>query len=197
MNKIRNQKGFAILELLLIAIIVLGLGGIGWYVINSNNKTKNQLDKLAKASDTATKSSKSSSKPSTAASSELVFKELGVQMILPASLKGLTYNVDNGYLYLADDAFIAALKKCSDYKSGEYGGGFTAIGKKSGQYPADPNPIDDGALLKQFPDFYINFGVPNGNACSDLSQSDNLKIVADQERTNFINAFQKTGNLVQ
>ncbi len=118
-------------------------------------------------------------------------------MTLPSTLKGLAYKEDNGYLYIVDDSFINGLKKCSDYKAGDTGGGFTAIGKKDGQYPTNPNPIDDGALLKQFPDFYINYGVPNGNACSDLSQSENLKKVSDNERNVFNDAFKSTSTEIK
>jgi len=42
MNK--TQKGFAVLELILLLIIVLVIGGTGWYVIKSKNQTSQILD---------------------------------------------------------------------------------------------------------------------------------------------------------
>jgi type II secretory pathway pseudopilin PulG len=42
MNK--NQKGFSLVEVFLIIIIVTILGGTGWYVYNSNKKTNNLLN---------------------------------------------------------------------------------------------------------------------------------------------------------
>ncbi|MBI5906830.1 hypothetical protein HY857_02140 [Candidatus Saccharibacteria bacterium] len=163
----KNQKGFGVVELILIIVIVLGLGGIGWYVVNSNHKTQKQLDSLAKSSDTATKSSSSSTKSSSPTTSEFVFKEFGVKITLPDSLKGLTTDYKNGYLYLTADQYKKALRDCSssDALDGSMGS-FGSLLKKNGQYPSDPT-IDDGQLLKQFPDFYIGIGLPNGAPCED------------------------------
>jgi hypothetical protein len=57
-----NQKGFAVIELLLIAVGVLMIAGTGWYVISSKNKTDNLLDK-ANGTKFAAPSKKTSSAP--------------------------------------------------------------------------------------------------------------------------------------
>lgn len=42
MMKIKNQKGFAAIEIILIVIIVGMIGGVGYFVYNANKKTSNE-----------------------------------------------------------------------------------------------------------------------------------------------------------
>lgn len=184
----RAQSGFGAIEALLILILLTMVGFTGYYVYHSQKNSNSSYNNSAQSSSSTPTSSSTTS-------SKFVFKELGVQFELPDSLKGFGYAVFDGNMYITDSAFKAAVNKCSDANkaSGDVGSAsFTAISKKDGKYPANPT-IDDGSLLKQFPDFYISYGVPNGNACSDLSQSQNLKDVADQERGYFVDAFKATG----
>lgn len=185
MNKtISKQNGFAVVETILIFIIIGLLGFIGWYVYDTNHKTNATLDSTNKTLNQESVAKKASS-------SKFLFKELGVQMDQPGSLKGLNYTVDSSYLYLSDDNLMAALKKCSDYKEGDTTS-FTAISKVNGQYPSNPDYLTDGNLLKQFPDFYVGFGLPNGNGCSDQTAAENLRSVSINERSSFIEAFKNT-----
>ena len=65
----KSNKGFTIIEGLLILIILAGLGGIGWYVWDTNNKT---LDTLADA-DAANSSVANVSKTKDATADWVVF----------------------------------------------------------------------------------------------------------------------------
>lgn len=187
-STIQKQKGFAVIELVLFIVILVALGGIGWYVVSSNHKTQSQLDKLAQTSGSSASTMKS----------KFVFKELGVQITLPNSLKGLTYDVDTtyGYNYLTSDQFKTALKDCgSDTTLNNSSGSFASLLKKSGEYPAEPT-IDDGQLLKQFQSFYIGMGVPNGLGCDDTTKAEQLNKVAHDLQAAIAEAF-KTATLVQ
>lgn len=186
----RAQSGFGAIEALLILILLTVVGFTGYYVYHSQKNSNSSYNNAAQSS---------SSTPATASSSnKFVFKELGIQMTLNDRLKGLRYRTDSGNLYITDSTYDAAINKCSDsQQSNEIGGGYTAIGKTDGQYPADANPIQDGILLKQFTNFYVTYGVPNGNGCSDLSQSQNLHDVADQERGYFVDQFKATATEVK
>ena len=200
MNKITNQQGFAVLELLLVAIIVLGLGGIGWYIVSANNKTKKQLDQTAQVNNSVPQTTKKA----TTQSSNFVFKELGVQITLPSSLKGLAYtarqiNLQDGTtatgLDLTSDSYKDFLTSC---KAPDMTVTFGVIDKRASTYPANPSPQnDDGALLKQFNGFYIE---GQADQQSDPCGNDPTHQIAEPERSSLFNdlttAF-KTATLVQ
>jgi hypothetical protein len=182
-----NQKGFGAVEGLLILILISILGFTGYYVYHTRNNATLTYNNAVNTSAT---------NPD-ALSSKFVFKDLGVQFDPKSDLKGLVYRVDSGYYYLSDDAFVSVLKSCPDYHTGDDFGGFAAIGKTSGQYPADANPIQAGALLKQFPKFWISYGFPNGLGCSDTSKARSIHDAAATEAGKFYSDFQKTATLVQ
>jgi prepilin-type N-terminal cleavage/methylation domain-containing protein len=188
-----GQKGFTVIETLLVLILISIIGFTGYYVWHTQKNTNSSYNNAAK--------SNSSTPASAETSNKFVFKELGVEFTLTDNLKGLSYATFNGSDYISDSAFKEALNECTDVNQTAAGdalaASYTAISKAKGQYPANANPIDYGALLKQFPDFYISYGVPNGNGCSDLSQSENLKSVADTERSYFIDAFKATATEVK
>lgn len=184
----RNQKGFGAVEGLLFLILLSILGFTGYYVYHTKNNANSTYNNATNSGSSTTVLTQSD---------KFVFKELGVQFDPKNDLKGLNYTVDSGYSTLTDDAFLNALKNCPDYKSGDNGGGFAAISKMSGQYPPNANPITDGALLKQFPDFWISYAFPNGLGCSDTSKAQALHDSASAEATKFYNDFQKTATQIQ
>jgi type II secretory pathway pseudopilin PulG len=54
----KNQKGFSLIEGLLIVIIVGLVGGIGWYVWNTNNQTNSSLKSANKVAESTTYTNK-------------------------------------------------------------------------------------------------------------------------------------------
>jgi Tfp pilus assembly protein PilV len=198
-----RQSGFAVIEAVLIAIILGIIGFVGWYVMNSNNKTQQQLNSAVKESSaTAAKSSKSSKSSSATKSTMFVFKEFGVQITLPDSLKDLSYTakqVDMGdgttatSLFLNYPSLATAIDACNTTKGST--GNFAAIGKGSGQFPADPTP-DIGGLLKQFSGFYISTSYPNGIPCGDDSKEASVVAAMQSLQKSLVEAF-KTAALVQ
>src|SRR5579884_2865967 len=63
MHMNRNQKGFAILETLLLLAIMVVIAGIGWYAVNTKHQTDrilSQADKISQS--TLTKSNGTSKK---------------------------------------------------------------------------------------------------------------------------------------
>lgn len=61
MIKMKNNKGFAIIETLLIFLIIGIIGGTGWYVWNASNKTNDNLTNATKANSSVPKYNKKSS----------------------------------------------------------------------------------------------------------------------------------------
>jgi hypothetical protein len=97
--------------------------------------------------------------------------ELGIQITVPASIKDLTYVTKQVTLPNNNTATYALLSTTSltniDQNCSPASGALGSIGTASGQYPADdPYPVlDYGALLKQFPTFYVTYDGPQGG-CS-------------------------------
>lgn len=183
----RSQNGFGIVELLCFIVMFSMVGLIGWYVINENMRSQETLDNIGGA-----EVQTSSVKPSAKAGDKFVFKELGVSIILPAELEGLSYKTEPGvdYLYLTTTKFDEAVKNCGYKSTSGTSPSFAAIGKKSGQYPSEPTN-DAGNLLKQFDDFYISIGVPNGTWCEDGKDDEKVRSVAGDLQTAVGRAFEK------
>lgn len=55
---VRNKKGFAPLQIILLLVIMLGLMGTGWYVWQAKNKTNKTLDSASQGVGAATKTDK-------------------------------------------------------------------------------------------------------------------------------------------
>lgn len=187
-----GQKGFTVIETLLVLILLAILGFTGYYVWHSQTTADKTLSTAAKTSSTAPP----------VKSTEFIFKGLGVQFNPKTDLKGLKYQISNGDYYLSDDAYVSAVNTCPDaqFRQSDLsgGGGFAAIGKTNGQYPKDANPLQYGILLKQFPNFWISYGFPNGSFCApDTSINKSIYNTVSAEAKKFFDDFQKTATLAQ
>jgi type II secretory pathway pseudopilin PulG len=86
----KNQKGFAVLEGLLVLIIIGMLAGIGWYVMRASKNTNNILNSAS------TSSTKSAAKKTSSAGATkyLSIDEWGVKIPLSEKDQGAYYKVD-------------------------------------------------------------------------------------------------------
>ncbi len=155
----KNQHGFSPIEILLLLVIVGLVVFIGFYVINSNHKTDQQLANSSKSSSTSS-NQKTASNPT-----KFVFKELGVQITLPTELKGLTYSKNTdaaGESYgLSTPKFKQLAATCGE----DAPTGFADLYAETGQFTS---PGDEGSngLLKQFSSRYFAYGDSlYGNPC--------------------------------
>lgn len=200
-----NQQGIGAIEMMLIAVIVILLGFIGWFVYHSSHKTKDALDKTADLSgqQTSTKTTKTTTPAASTADKTFTFKEYGVKITLPDSLKDLSYSakqIDNGDGTKATDLFLdypslaTAIDGCNTTKGSE--GNFAALNKGSGQFPADQPYAEVGSLLKQFDTFYISSSYPNGAPCTDSSKQDAVVAQMQALQKAMVEAF-KTASLAQ
>lgn len=206
-----KQRGFATLEAILIGVIVVVIAGTGWFVVNSKHKTTTQLSAATQDSATATKAASSPAKSSgkIVAKSQLVFKELSVQMDTPDSssvLTGMSYtekDLSDGNggtdptAYLTSPTFTADSAKCYGQPATGDSPSFAAISKANGQF--DASNSGESSLLKQFTDFYISIGYPNGLTDCTATGVDPqlLQNSANKLQTAFVSAFKSSGALVQ
>lgn len=192
-----NERGMGALEMLLILIIIAILAFIGWYVYDSNKKANNSYSNAnqSNSSQTTTKKKKPAAKTFT-------FKEYGVKITLPDSLKDLSYTakqVDNGDgtkvtdLFLNYPSLAKAIDDCNTTKGSD--GNFAALSKGDGKFPANPTP-DIGGLLKQFDKFYVSVSYPNGIPCSDSTKEDAVVAQMQALQKELVTAFKDTATLV-
>ncbi len=96
--KTTDQKGFSGLEGLLILVIVGIIGGVGWFVYNSQKKTASTLDKTSQSQGEPQKTVSKATPPTqqTASQSDyLNIKELGIRFKLTNNIKDAYYYVSS------------------------------------------------------------------------------------------------------
>jgi Tfp pilus assembly protein PilV len=111
-----NQKGFAALEALLIAIILAIIGGTGYYVYQANNKSTDTQNAAQVAANSAVKHKKGAAKKPAAAQQYLTIKEWGVRGKLDSSVTpeyAITSDANQTWARLSSDQLIAADPQCS------------------------------------------------------------------------------------
>jgi cytoskeletal protein RodZ len=158
--KKHNQKGIATIELVLFAIIIALIGFIGWYVMKQGKDNQKLTDQTVKSSNSATSSKVGSA---TSEGTKFTFKELGVQVTLPKSLKDIAYTKNTYSSDPSYDVYTAAFKdeasKCGDDATANPAG-FANISKHTGVYKAASPSESTHGLLKQFDGVYFSYGDP-------------------------------------
>jgi len=170
-NKTNNNKGFTLVEvLLLIAVLILvgGLGYLGYKQVNKKSSTS--------TSSTAT-TTKTTTPATTPTPNQNIVKipEMGIQITVPDSIKDLTYkavNVDGVEYTSFSTTTVTNLDAACSATNGAIGG----LVKASGQY-SSIGTNEALSLVKQFSTFYILFGSPQ----STCSMDDNIQSQVTQD----------------
>ncbi len=116
-----SQKGFAVLEGLLILVIIGIIGGTGWYVIHSKNQTDQTL--TAAASTNQTPTAKTTAKKSATTPTNqpyLTIKEWGVRAPYDGT-DTFTYTMSagGGTAALFTSKYLADTYGCTDFGAGQ------------------------------------------------------------------------------
>jgi hypothetical protein len=189
-----NQKGFSAIEGLLIIIVILMIGFIGYYVWHTQKDANKTLDTATKSAQT---SSSSPSKQTKAADQKyLDIKELGVKFKLSDAIKDAYYiKGSNDYYYVSVHSFDnnPDLAGCMATDNGTYGSGLMAVivaklGEPNGSFAGDPWTLDSikQAGLKQVGDSYYGFQHGNG-PCWNV-EATNADAIS-QQASDMIQAF--------
>jgi hypothetical protein len=163
----RDQKGFAVLETILILVVVAIIGGAGYYVWHTRqlandaySKTTPALTHSASANSTSKKSDKDF----------LVIKEWGVKLPLNPNIEDAYYRYDsrdNGYVYLS----LLSLKNIDDCAVDK-----TAIGAITRYDSDDVNPISGEKYTAEYRDtepvgrYYFLYGTAQAT-CSESQEA--------------------------
>ena len=162
----KDQNGFGTLELILVLIIVLLIGVVG-YMVYKNHNTPAKVVTVTKTVKVPAKSS------STSNASIYKVPNLGIQIInIPTSLKGLTSAEISADPSNVSEFFstvgLAGLDSACSASSGAVG----ALTKNSGTY--NPNDIAPTTFVKQFTGFWISYNHPQA-ACSSVDSTNTLE----------------------
>lgn len=182
--RLRRTAGFGLIEVLLI-IIVAGIVGFGGYYVWYTQHNKD--------TSTSAENSNSTNSSSSTSAKQFVFKELGVQITLPDSLKDLSYIHGSGDIsVMTTPEFNRTKGSCSI-------DGFSTVFKETGQFNSSTPREGSSGLLKQFDKFYIAYGDPVFGAgldpvCEPVYQ--NITNMQDKLTASLKEAF-KTAALTQ
>jgi hypothetical protein len=104
-----HQKGFTLIEALLIIIALCLIVGVGYYIYNSNH------NKNATTASSSSSTAHPSTTPAPSAKKYLEVKELGIKFVLTDKLKNAYYGKVGNYFYLSVHDFDSnsELKGCS------------------------------------------------------------------------------------
>lgn len=164
-----SQKGFTLIESLLIVIALTLVVGVGFYVVNANKDKK----EAAKTSEVPNEPSVQKSEQSKVEYVE--FRDLGFKIIKTENMADWSY-LDDAQVsktkYVQSAAHVKKIDECNKgsqdpiLTSIPSDKSFAAFSRVEGTYKSSDEP--GSILVKQFDTFYISIGYPNGGSpCSN------------------------------
>jgi hypothetical protein len=178
MQKI-GQKGFTLVEGLLVVIALCLVGGVGYYVYNSSQNKNSDKSSTSASETTQSKTTPSEKK-------YLEISELGIKVPLSNELADMKYSIpQEGEIMLTSKTLgDLQIKACGvDEQSGVASAGYDrimSISKAEGQHTAPAHGTED-FFLKQFDGFYIN-GSYGNLGCGDATESAAMKAYTDKSQ---------------
>lgn len=117
----KREKGFTLVEGLIILVVVILIGGVGYFVFANRDSNKDKND-----TNNQTSQQKDSEESADEAEAKyLDIPEVGVRIKLTGAVEGAYYSVSNeGYAYFSTHYFdnVEGFEQCrSNAKGGEYG----------------------------------------------------------------------------
>lgn len=187
----KNQKGFGAIEALLILVIVGIIGGVGYYVYNANKQELKISDSSIKHAE-----NKQINEEKDNQGEYIELKDLGIKIKSNNVLKELTFEADpevpeTYYVHHPEvDRLIYNCMPDENVRSAD-AASFEAISRGEGQHPGNNKGPAYGELLKQFDDFYISAGYPNGVQCDRGTTEDQAHELWPDLRDSLNSAIEK------
>lgn len=167
-----SQKGFTVVEVLLVVIALTLLAGVGLYGYNSIKNKDSEKKETVKVA--------APKKEASVPKEYVELPDLGVKFEKTQGIQDFSFEVDPSVpstKYVHSTQYTAATKACG-WNDSEYtisARSIAAIGRENGVYDEDsPQNIGVG-LVKQFKGFYIRIGHPNGAIlCNNEADSEKI-----------------------
>lgn len=187
MQHLKNESGFSIPIILLLVVIVISVGLVGWKLYD-NNQTKTESTVTTSESKAGTSTKQSTSDDQNA----VKLSKMSIQFTKSDSLKSLTFieasstadpATTGGYgsesypIAFFSNSKLDANSAC---KLSDKGGALGALWKVPGQYPAEATADNaPGTLVNQFPEYYLAYR-SSAMSCTD-DPALNAEITAGQD----------------
>ncbi len=185
MSKLRNnEKGFGVVEGLLIVAVVVLLGVVGYMVYKNHHKTTTVSATKTTTSSTkpATSSTSKSTAPSTTTTPQtatLKIPELGIQIVnIPSSISDLNYAItgkDSTGGSIAEISTVSLSKLDPSCSPTGHVSADGTLASYEGTYDSSSAPLDNTAFVKQFNGFWIAYSHPESQ-CSNTASTEALHV---------------------
>lgn len=149
-----NQKGFGIVEILLVAVTIALIVAVGFSILNANKDTESEPTESTSQTETKPVEYKD-------------FESLGIKIKLDETAKQFTYEERDGFVFARNNELKALTDEvCTSDSGGD--GTVMAFGKTDGAFNQDEAGV---GLVKQFPSFAITTSSPNGFICGTSEEA--------------------------
>jgi hypothetical protein len=161
----KNEQGLGVVEIMLVLLVTALIVVVGWFLANDDHKKP-------------LSSTLSTSKTSTPSTSVVKIPQLGIEFTVPNAIKDVVYTVNPSRtlstgqkvqsVTLSTETITKLSANCSDTGSAPPLG---TISKTTGKYASDPDVALNnvsGALVKQFPTYYVSYISPQATCSSDM-----------------------------
>ncbi len=165
-NNTNNNKGFTLVEVLLLIVVLILVGGLGYLGYKQVNKKSTTSTSTTTATTTKTTTPATTPTPN---QNIVKIPELGIQITVPDSLKDLTYSAAKNESGEAIANFsTTSLTNLDAACSGQLG----TLTQIKGQYGAPEGP----GLVKQFSTFYIAYDTSMSQCSMDNADANALQL---------------------
>lgn len=169
-----NNKGFSIIELLLILLLIILLILLSWYIYGQSQKQDESSSPQSSAQQSTPNKPDEQPAQQEDAPQYVEIKQLGIKFVPNETTKDFVYSIrnsqlDDGTKLLIADTSTQALIKQSSECTAEKAVATGAIARGDGDYPANATgpTSSPGTLVKQFDKFYITFDTPQAYCSQD------------------------------
>jgi hypothetical protein len=177
-----KQGGFGAVEIVVICLVVVVLGAVGFTVFRQTHNTKANTTTSTEEEQPAQQTAQTNAEPAQTAQQYLVIKEWGVQLPLPDSVKDAYYVPDvnsKGTDGITNQIYIGlkSLDSSGCQAGGNLQGKDTAIAVIVRGLPSEKDPVSGNVITKDFPDgitigkFYYGYLWLKNNKCNAPSSS--------------------------
>lgn len=193
----KNELGFSLIEILLSIIAISLVAGVGYYVY-SQNQTKDTSEKTETSAQQVVQEPKVIEETPPKAVEYKEFEDLGIKIEKTETIASINFeseeDIPKAY-YLRTTEIDKLYNQCRPSTSDDMHasvGSFMSIAREEGKFKPGSGPVE---LIKQFDDFHIIAGFPNGSQCGGAQEELDAIEIGKKLRIEAVKAFENSQEL--